>query len=103
MISNLFLGREPSIASYLILSYDYLLKQLISGVSPFGIFLIFYFLYCSPRPAKFTERPRPGVQMICSSFSAGKIFFLCKVHLKLHVRKLLIEHIKFWKIFTVVI
>uniref|UniRef100_A0A8C9SP74 Pleckstrin homology domain interacting protein n=1 Tax=Scleropages formosus TaxID=113540 RepID=A0A8C9SP74_SCLFO len=25
----------------------------------------------SPRPSKFTERPRPGVQMICSSFSAG--------------------------------
>uniref|UniRef100_A0A8C9VS31 PH-interacting protein n=1 Tax=Scleropages formosus TaxID=113540 RepID=A0A8C9VS31_SCLFO len=28
----------------------------------------------SPRPSKFTERPRPGVQMICSSFSAGGMF-----------------------------
>uniref|UniRef100_A0A3B4EIK5 PH-interacting protein n=1 Tax=Pygocentrus nattereri TaxID=42514 RepID=A0A3B4EIK5_PYGNA len=26
------------------------------------------------RPSKFTERPRPGVQMICSSFSAGGMF-----------------------------
>ncbi|XP_041088792.1 bromodomain and WD repeat-containing protein 3 [Polyodon spathula] len=26
------------------------------------------------RPHKFTERPRPGVQMICSSFSAGGMF-----------------------------
>ncbi|XP_036104418.1 PH-interacting protein isoform X4 [Molossus molossus] len=31
-------------------------------------------LLLSPRPAKFTERPRPGVQMICSSFSAGGMF-----------------------------
>ncbi|XP_042188943.1 PH-interacting protein isoform X3 [Callorhinchus milii] len=28
----------------------------------------------SDRPIKFTERPRPGVQMICSSFSAGGMF-----------------------------
>uniref|UniRef100_A0A8D0GIV0 Pleckstrin homology domain interacting protein n=1 Tax=Sphenodon punctatus TaxID=8508 RepID=A0A8D0GIV0_SPHPU len=28
----------------------------------------------NPRPSKFTERPRPGVQMICSSFSAGGMF-----------------------------
>nr|XP_023669495.1 bromodomain and WD repeat-containing protein 3-like isoform X2 [Paramormyrops kingsleyae] len=28
----------------------------------------------SDRPHKFTERPRPGVQMICSSFSAGGMF-----------------------------
>ncbi|XP_073445803.1 PH-interacting protein isoform X2 [Dendrobates tinctorius] len=28
----------------------------------------------NPRPAKFTERPRPGVQMICSSFSSGGMF-----------------------------
>ncbi|XP_055492061.1 PH-interacting protein isoform X1 [Leucoraja erinacea] len=28
----------------------------------------------SHRPIKFTERPRPGVQMICSSFSAGGMF-----------------------------
>ncbi|KAJ8275266.1 hypothetical protein COCON_G00098910 [Conger conger] len=28
----------------------------------------------SQRPSKFTERPRPGVQMICSSFSAGGMF-----------------------------
>ncbi|KAL4661021.1 PH-interacting protein [Arapaima gigas] len=28
----------------------------------------------SSRPSKFTERPRPGVQMICSSFSAGGMF-----------------------------
>ncbi|KAK2507744.1 hypothetical protein MC885_000988, partial [Smutsia gigantea] len=27
----------------------------------------------SPRPLKFTEKPRPGVQMLCSSFSVGKI------------------------------
>uniref|UniRef100_A0A4W4HHB1 Bromo domain-containing protein n=1 Tax=Electrophorus electricus TaxID=8005 RepID=A0A4W4HHB1_ELEEL len=27
-----------------------------------------------PRPSKFTERPRPGVQMMCSSFSAGGMF-----------------------------
>ncbi|XP_031437768.1 LOW QUALITY PROTEIN: PH-interacting protein [Clupea harengus] len=26
------------------------------------------------KPSKFTERPRPGVQMICSSFSAGGMF-----------------------------
>ncbi|XP_023596173.1 PH-interacting protein isoform X5 [Trichechus manatus latirostris] len=31
-------------------------------------------LKINPRPAKFTERPRPGVQMICSSFSAGGMF-----------------------------
>ncbi|XP_043942758.1 LOW QUALITY PROTEIN: PH-interacting protein [Protopterus annectens] len=28
----------------------------------------------SGRPSKFTERPRPGVQMICSSFSVGGMF-----------------------------
>ncbi|XP_041108367.1 PH-interacting protein isoform X1 [Polyodon spathula] len=28
----------------------------------------------SQRKSKFTERPRPGVQMICSSFSAGGMF-----------------------------
>ncbi|XP_072525328.1 bromodomain and WD repeat-containing protein 3 [Salminus brasiliensis] len=28
----------------------------------------------SDRPQKFTERPRPGVQMVCSSFSPGGIF-----------------------------
>ncbi|XP_051006254.1 bromodomain and WD repeat-containing protein 1 [Acomys russatus] len=28
----------------------------------------------SPRPLKFTEKPRPGVQMLCSSFSAGGMF-----------------------------
>ncbi|XP_018604343.2 bromodomain and WD repeat-containing protein 3 isoform X2 [Scleropages formosus] len=28
----------------------------------------------SDRPLKFTERPRPGVQMVCSSFSAGGMF-----------------------------
>ncbi|XP_062323853.1 PH-interacting protein isoform X1 [Osmerus eperlanus] len=28
----------------------------------------------SQRPSKFTERSRPGVQMICSSFSAGGMF-----------------------------
>ncbi|KAJ8280897.1 hypothetical protein GJAV_G00060650 [Gymnothorax javanicus] len=28
----------------------------------------------SDRPHKFTERPRPGVQVICSSFSAGGMF-----------------------------
>ncbi|XP_069462392.1 PH-interacting protein isoform X2 [Ambystoma mexicanum] len=28
-------------------------------------------LKINPRPMKFTERPRPGVQMICSSYSAG--------------------------------
>lgn len=27
---------------------------------------------CRHRPSKFIERPRPGVQMICSSFSAGR-------------------------------
>uniref|UniRef100_A0A8C3E709 Pleckstrin homology domain interacting protein n=1 Tax=Corvus moneduloides TaxID=1196302 RepID=A0A8C3E709_CORMO len=31
-------------------------------------------LKINPRPTKFTERPRPGVQMICSSFSAGGMF-----------------------------
>ncbi|XP_064196631.1 PH-interacting protein isoform X3 [Anguilla rostrata] len=30
--------------------------------------------FSSQRPSKFTERPRPGVQMICSSFSAGGMF-----------------------------
>uniref|UniRef100_A0A673MSZ4 Bromo domain-containing protein n=1 Tax=Sinocyclocheilus rhinocerous TaxID=307959 RepID=A0A673MSZ4_9TELE len=29
---------------------------------------------CRQRPSKFIERPRPGVQMICSSFSAGGMF-----------------------------
>lgn len=84
MILNLFLGREPSVASYLILSFcSYFWRQLSSGVAGrFEIFLIGYFLYYSPRPAKFTERPRPGVQMICSSFSAGKIFFLPNSPLK---------------------
>ncbi|KAK3513530.1 hypothetical protein QTP70_016463 [Hemibagrus guttatus] len=28
----------------------------------------------SDRPLKFTERPRPGVQMVCSSFSPGGMF-----------------------------
>ncbi|XP_056421900.1 PH-interacting protein isoform X1 [Hyla sarda] len=28
----------------------------------------------NPRPTKYTERPRPGVQMICSSFSSGGMF-----------------------------
>ncbi|XP_078504227.1 PH-interacting protein isoform X2 [Lissotriton helveticus] len=28
-------------------------------------------LKINPKPIKFTERPRPGVQMICSSYSAG--------------------------------
>lgn len=36
----------------------------------------------SQRPSKFTERSRPGVQMICSSFSAGErsslwFFYVC--------------------------
>ncbi|XP_029451437.1 PH-interacting protein isoform X2 [Rhinatrema bivittatum] len=31
-------------------------------------------LKINPRPTKYTERPRPGVQMICSSFSAGGMF-----------------------------
>ncbi|KAM9003270.1 PH-interacting protein isoform X1 [Sarcophilus harrisii] len=31
-------------------------------------------LKINQRPTKFTERPRPGVQMICSSFSAGGMF-----------------------------
>ena len=62
-------------------------KTVISGIAiHFGIFLTVYFLFCSPRPAKFTERPRPGVQMICSSFSAGKIFFSLIFCLKLHIR-----------------
>ncbi|XP_064158821.1 bromodomain and WD repeat-containing protein 3 isoform X1 [Anguilla rostrata] len=30
----------------------------------------------SDRPHKFTERPRPGVQVICSSFSAGGMFLV---------------------------
>ncbi|GAB5571679.1 PH-interacting protein isoform X1 [Prionailurus iriomotensis] len=33
-----------------------------------------------PRPAKFTERPRPGVQMICSSFSADFHFYCHEDH-----------------------
>lgn len=49
--------------------------------------IVNFFLYYSPRPAKFTERPRPGVQMICSSFSAGKIFFFSLIFcLKLYIR-----------------
>uniref|UniRef100_A0A8C8SKR5 Pleckstrin homology domain interacting protein n=1 Tax=Pelusios castaneus TaxID=367368 RepID=A0A8C8SKR5_9SAUR len=31
-------------------------------------------LKINPRPTKFMERPRPGVQMICSSFSSGGMF-----------------------------
>ncbi|XP_072264657.1 PH-interacting protein isoform X3 [Pyxicephalus adspersus] len=31
-------------------------------------------LKINPRPIKYTERPRPGVQMICSSFSSGGMF-----------------------------
>ncbi|OCT78331.1 PH-interacting protein isoform X2 [Xenopus laevis] len=31
-------------------------------------------LKINPRPTKYTERPRPGVQMICSSFSPGGMF-----------------------------
>lgn len=30
------------------------------------------FFFLSNRPVKFTEKPRPGVQMLCSSFSVGK-------------------------------
>ncbi|KAG8444855.1 hypothetical protein GDO86_009854 [Hymenochirus boettgeri] len=32
-------------------------------------------LKINPRPTKCMERPRPGVQMICSSFSSGGMFF----------------------------
>lgn len=73
---QLVLGREPSVAFYLILSFcNYFLKQLIFGLAdPFGDIVNCLFFVFSPRPAKFTERPRPGVQMICSSFSAGKLF-----------------------------
>ncbi|XP_010884066.2 bromodomain and WD repeat-containing protein 3 isoform X2 [Esox lucius] len=31
-------------------------------------------IHFSDRPHKFTERPRPGVQMVCSSFSPGGMF-----------------------------
>ncbi|KAI4883177.1 hypothetical protein NFI96_033131, partial [Prochilodus magdalenae] len=31
------------------------------------------FRYVRDRPQKFTERPRPGVQMVCSSFSPGTV------------------------------
>uniref|UniRef100_A0A4W5P5A6 Bromodomain and WD repeat domain containing 1 n=1 Tax=Hucho hucho TaxID=62062 RepID=A0A4W5P5A6_9TELE len=31
-------------------------------------------IHFSDRPQKFTERPRPGVQMVCSSFSPGGMF-----------------------------
>uniref|UniRef100_A0A8C9F7K3 Bromodomain and WD repeat domain containing 1 n=1 Tax=Pavo cristatus TaxID=9049 RepID=A0A8C9F7K3_PAVCR len=32
------------------------------------------FFFLSNRPVKFTEKPRPGVQMLCSSFSVGGMF-----------------------------
>uniref|UniRef100_A0A8C1ZMR2 Bromodomain and WD repeat domain containing 1 n=1 Tax=Cyprinus carpio TaxID=7962 RepID=A0A8C1ZMR2_CYPCA len=34
----------------------------------------FLFLLISDRPHKFTEKPRPGVQTVCSSFSPGGMF-----------------------------
>lgn len=38
----------------------------------------------SQRPSKFTERSRPGVQMICSSFSAGEHSWLWSSRMLLH-------------------
>uniref|UniRef100_A0A673LM17 Bromodomain and WD repeat-containing protein 3-like n=1 Tax=Sinocyclocheilus rhinocerous TaxID=307959 RepID=A0A673LM17_9TELE len=35
---------------------------------------LFPLLFISDRPHKFTERPRPGVQTVCSSFSPGGVF-----------------------------
>lgn len=57
---------EPSVALYLIL-----IQFIFCVTDPYSVLLILFIIFCSPRPAKFTERPRPGVQMICSSFSAG--------------------------------
>uniref|UniRef100_A0A8C6JB39 Uncharacterized protein n=1 Tax=Melopsittacus undulatus TaxID=13146 RepID=A0A8C6JB39_MELUD len=33
-----------------------------------------HLFFLSNRPVKFTEKPRPGVQMLCSSFSVGGMF-----------------------------
>lgn len=37
----------------------------------------FFFCSSSDRPHKFTERPRPGVQTVCSSFSPGNEELYC--------------------------
>lgn len=40
----------------------------------FQLVKLFSYLSCPPsdRPIKFTERPRPGIQTVCSSFSPGQ-------------------------------
>lgn len=40
----------------------------------------FSFFPKSDRPHKFTERPRPGVQTVCSSFSPGNLAFHLNSH-----------------------
>ncbi|XP_064412563.1 PH-interacting protein [Latimeria chalumnae] len=53
-------------------------KRFLSSTGADGIICFWQWdartLKFSHRPSKFTERPRPGVQMICSSFSAGGMF-----------------------------
>uniref|UniRef100_A0A673MJF1 PH-interacting protein-like n=1 Tax=Sinocyclocheilus rhinocerous TaxID=307959 RepID=A0A673MJF1_9TELE len=46
-------------------------KRIYSGTHHVSVCFI---CVCRQRPSKFIERPRPGVQMICSSFSAGGMF-----------------------------
>uniref|UniRef100_A0A8C5R7B4 Pleckstrin homology domain interacting protein n=1 Tax=Leptobrachium leishanense TaxID=445787 RepID=A0A8C5R7B4_9ANUR len=53
-------------------------KRYLSSTGADGIICFWLWdagtLKINPRPIKFTERPRPGVQMICSSFSSGGMF-----------------------------
>lgn len=75
---KLFINGQPSVPSYLILSFCSLfLRYWLVFWNPVRKLFNGFSFVCSPRPTKFTERPRPGVQMICSSFSAGKrlLFF----------------------------
>lgn len=53
--------------------YSQHLVQLLKKLLPF--------LSCpdSERAIKFTERPRPGIQTVCSSFSPGQCLFSCLV------------------------
>ncbi|XP_061602982.1 LOW QUALITY PROTEIN: PH-interacting protein-like [Cololabis saira] len=53
-------------------------KRYLSSTGADGIICFWQWdartLKFGPKPSKFTERSRPGVQMICSSFSAGGMF-----------------------------
>lgn len=48
-------------------------------VRDWGSFFFLSLTLTSDRPHKFTERPRPGVQTVCSSFSPGEMDWMCEL------------------------